>query len=57
MGAWFWISHHFFSALKDMKGLGAWPEFVGRNSSASPATGYYALHKAEAEDILKKALS
>jgi 2-oxoglutarate dehydrogenase E1 component len=49
MGGWSFIRPHLAAILGDE------PRYVGRDESASPATGSFRLHKEEQERILEEA--
>ena len=52
-GAWYQIRHH----LQGCQGEQHVLRYVGRARSPSPATGYYAVHVAEQEKLVKEALT
>eukprot|EP01116_Phalansterium_solitarium_P002819 TRINITY_DN130_c0_g1_i1.p1 TRINITY_DN130_c0_g1~~TRINITY_DN130_c0_g1_i1.p1 ORF type:complete len:1005 (+),score=403.86 TRINITY_DN130_c0_g1_i1:51-3065(+) len=56
MGAWNYIAPHIRSVLKDKRGPAFFPTYVGRATSASPATGYPLEHDAELKSLLDHAL-
>jgi 2-oxoglutarate dehydrogenase E1 component len=53
MGAWTFIRSRFEQDLENTH----WLEYVGRESSASPAAGTQKLHTAEQEKLVNEALS
>jgi 2-oxoglutarate dehydrogenase E1 component len=52
-GAWYQIRHH----LQAVQGENQALRYVGRRRSPSPATGYYSVHVAEQERLVKEALT
>lgn len=55
-GAWYSSQHHMRRALFQHK-PDVYLHYVGRDSSASPAAGYMALHMAQLESFINKALA
>ncbi|WP_205743031.1 2-oxoglutarate dehydrogenase E1 component [Halioglobus maricola] len=55
-GAWYSSQHHMRRALFKHK-QGVYLHYVGRDSSASPAAGYMALHLEQLEAFINKALA
>ena len=53
MGAWESLRYTFDELLGTKSAI----EYIGRQRSASPATGSYAVHKQQLEDLLKKAFA
>jgi len=53
MGAWHYISRH----LNELLPKGTSLTYVGRERSATPATGFYARHKQELANILHRAFN
>ncbi len=56
-GAWYQIRHHLQDNVKDGAKNGKRLFYVGRRRSPSPATGYYSVHVAEQEKLVKDALT
>jgi len=52
-GSWSYVEPRIVTALKEINGVR--PLYVGRNASASPATGNPAIHQAELDHLLKDA--
>ena len=52
-GAWFQIRHHIQACIKDNQSL----HYVGRDTSASPAVGYYQIHLQQQKQLVTEALS
>lgn len=52
-GAWYQIQHHLRALKQAQQSLG----YAGRPSSASPACGYYALHRQQQDQLVATALS
>eukprot|EP01117_Protostelium_nocturnum_P006338 TRINITY_DN2288_c0_g1_i1.p1 TRINITY_DN2288_c0_g1~~TRINITY_DN2288_c0_g1_i1.p1 ORF type:complete len:1040 (-),score=422.22 TRINITY_DN2288_c0_g1_i1:146-2935(-) len=57
MGAWNWIAPHFRTALKAKRGEGFYPQYLGRGSSAAPATGSKKEHDKQQAELISKAVS
>ena len=57
MGAWKFIEELIEESLSDLNHNFLRPQYVGRISSASPATGYASQHKKEQEELINQALS
>lgn len=55
MGAWTFMYFHLRSLLKKERGSSWEPRYIGRPTSASPATGSTEKHEAEHLQILKEA--
>ena len=53
MGAWESLRFEFDELLGTKSSI----EYIGRQRSASPAVGSYAVHKQELEELLKKAFA
>lgn len=53
MGAWEFLQ----CAFDELLGTKSSIKYIGRHRSASPATGSYAIHKQQLEDLLKKAFA
>jgi 2-oxoglutarate dehydrogenase E1 component len=53
MGAWTFME----SRLENLLSRCERPRYVGREASASPATGSYAVHTQEQERLVKEALT
>lgn len=52
-GAWYQIMHHFRACIGDQQAL----FYVGRDASASPASGYLAVHREQQNRLVNEALS
>ena len=52
-GSWSYVEPRIVLVLKEING--ARPLYVGRNASASPATGNHAIHQAELDHLLSDA--
>ena len=51
-GAWFQIRHHLQACIRDQQSL----DYVGRNTSAAPAVGYYQVHTEQQKRLVREAL-
>jgi len=56
MGAWFFVDRKIEETLTLFKSKFKRPKYIGRDEAASPATGSYARHNEEQENIVKKSL-
>ena len=56
MGAWFFVDRKIEETLTLFKSKFKRPKYIGRDEAASPATGSYARHIEEQENIVKKSL-
>jgi 2-oxoglutarate dehydrogenase E1 component len=56
-GAWFYIEPNLEWVLNQLCAEHTRPRYVGRNASASPATGLASRHKAQQEALVNEALS
>jgi len=56
MGAWFYIKPRLVTTCREGLDADVVIRYVGRRSSASPATGYAKLHAAEQESVVKETL-
>jgi 2-oxoglutarate dehydrogenase E1 component len=56
-GAWFYIEPNLEWVLNQLGAEHTRPRYVGRNASASPATGLASRHKAQQEALVNEALS
>jgi 2-oxoglutarate dehydrogenase E1 component len=55
-GAWFFVASRIETALTDAGHTGMRPQYVGRDRSASPATGLASRHKEQQEALVAAAL-
>ncbi|WP_095587255.1 2-oxoglutarate dehydrogenase E1 component [Actibacterium ureilyticum] len=56
-GAWFFVEPNIEWVLTRIKSKHPRPRYVGRNASASPATGLAAAHKAQQQALVNEALT
>ena len=56
MGAWFFVDRKIEETLTLFKSKFKRPKYIGRDEAASPATGSFARHNEEQENIVKKSL-
>ncbi len=56
MGAWFFVDRKIEEALNLSKSKYKRPKYIGREEAASPATGSFARHNQEQENIVNKSL-
>jgi len=51
-GAWIYMEHYLSSQIGEHQEL----RYIGRRSSASPATGYHRVHEREQKEIVELSL-
>jgi len=56
MGAWHFIDRRLEASMQKAKTQASRPNYIGRISAASPATGYMSVHVQEQKAIIDKVL-
>jgi len=56
MGTWSFVDDRIYTATRVILGEGRRCEYIGRKSSASPASGYGKVHDLEQNDLVQKAI-
>jgi 2-oxoglutarate dehydrogenase E1 component len=58
MGCWTFIAPHLKSSIEYLKsGRPSWPIYVGRASSAAPATGSHSEHERQQKELIENLFS
>jgi 2-oxoglutarate dehydrogenase E1 component len=57
MGAWTFVDRRIEALLVELHGISKRPTYIGRNESASPATGSSRIHAQQQSNLVEQALT